>query len=115
MEVLEDRGYRATAPRKTIAKLLEQKREGFTAEALSEELPSVGRATVYRTIRLFLEAGVVCKVPMMDGARVYSLTRVGQRHYHSVCVKCGGVGEFKAEVGQGRARPGETGRFARVI
>ena len=96
MGVLEDRGYRPTAPRKAIAELLEQKHEGFTAEALSEELPSVGRATVYRTIKLFLEAGAVCKIPMMDGAHVYSLARVGHRHHHSVCVQCGAVGEFKA-------------------
>ena len=96
MEVLENRGYRATAPRKAIAKLLEQKRDGFSVEALSEELPSVGRATVYRTIKLFLEMGVVCKIPMMDGAYVYSLARVGHRHHHSVCVQCGAVGEFKA-------------------
>ena len=94
--VLENRVYRATAPRKAIAKLLEQKHEGFTTEALSEELSSVGRATVHRTIKLFIEAGVVCKLPMMDGAPVYSLTRVGHRHYHSVCVGCRAVGEFKA-------------------
>ena len=96
MEALENRGYRATAPRKAIARLLEQKYEGFTVEALSEELPSVGRATVYRTVKLLLEAGVICKLLMMDGARVYSLTRVGHRHHHSICVQCGVVGEFKA-------------------
>ena len=96
MEVLQDRGYRTTAPRKAIARLLEQKHDGFTVEALSEELPSVGRATVYRTIKLFLEAGVICKLLKMDGARMYSLTRVGHRHHHSVCVQCGAVGEFKA-------------------
>ena len=96
MAVLENRGYKATAPRKAIVKLLERKHESFTTEALSEELPSVGRATVYRTIKLLLEAGVVCKLLMMDGAHVYSLTRVGHRHHHSVCVQCGAVGEFKA-------------------
>ena len=42
---LEDRGYRATAPRKAVAKLLEQKQKGFTVEALSEELPSVALPT----------------------------------------------------------------------
>ena len=96
MEILANRGYRVTAPRKAIAELLERKHEGFTVEALSEELPSVGRATVYRTIKLFLEAGVVCKLLMMDGARLYSLTRVGHRHHYSVCVQCGAVGELKA-------------------
>ncbi len=96
MTVLENRGYRATAPRRAIAKLLEQKHEGFTTESLIEELPSVGRATVYRTVKLFLEAGVVCRLSMMDGAHVYSLARLGDRHHHSVCVQCGAVGEFKA-------------------
>ena len=96
MAVLENRGYRATAPRKAVVELLEQKHEGFTVEALSEELPSVGRATVYRTIKLFIEAGVVCKLPMMDGSPVYSLSRVDDCHYHSVCVKCGAVAEFEA-------------------
>ncbi len=96
MDVLESRGYRPTPSRKAIARLVEQKHGGFTAEGLREELPSVGRATVYRTIRLFLEAGVICKLLMMNGARVYSLARVGHRHHHAVCVQCGAVGEFDA-------------------
>ena len=96
MAVLEDRGYRATAPRRAIAELLEQKHEGFTAEALNEELPSVGRATVFRTIKILLDAGVVCRIPKMDGAPVYSLALAGRHHHHSICVQCGAVGEFKA-------------------
>ena len=94
--VLEDQGYRLTAPRKAITELLQQKHEGFTAEALSEELPSVGRATVFRTIKLLLEAGVVCRIPKMDGSAMYSLARAGRHHHHSVCVQCGAVEEFKA-------------------
>ena len=96
MAVLEDRGYRATAPREAIANLLEQKHEGFTAEALNEELPSVGRATVYRTIKLFIEAGAVCRLATIDGAQMYSLCRVGHHHHHSVCIQCGAVEEFRA-------------------
>ena len=87
--VLEDLGYKATAPRKAIAKLLEQKHDTFTLEALSEELPSVGRATVFRTIRLLLETGVVCRIPMMDGTPLYCLTRVSHRHHHSASVPSG--------------------------
>ena len=89
MAALENRGHRATAPRKAIAKLLEQTNEGFTAEAINEKLPSVGRATVFRTIKLFLELGMVCKIPMTDGSHVYGLTR-------SVCLQCGAMVEFKA-------------------
>ncbi len=95
MAVLEDRGYRSTAPRLAIIQLLEMKQAGFTAEEISEELPSVGRATVYRTIKLLLEEGVICKLALMDGAPKYSLSR-NEHHHHTVCVKCGTVGEFRA-------------------
>ena len=97
LAVLESGGYRATAPRKAIASLLARKQEGFSAEALSYELPSVGRATVYRTINLFLEAGVVCKLATLNGSHIYSLCGIGHHHHHMVCVECGAVEEFKAD------------------
>ena len=96
MAVLEGLGHRSTAPRKAIAELLEQKQDSFTAEALSEELPSVGRATVFRTIKLLLEAGAVCKLATIDGSQMYSLCRIGHHHHHSVCIQCGAVEEFRA-------------------
>lgn len=93
--VLEDQGYRITAPRQAITQLLERKQEGFTAEEIIAELDTVGRATVYRTIKLLLRAGVVCKLATMDGAPKYSLSRA-EHHHHTVCVSCGAVGEFRA-------------------
>lgn len=94
---LEGGGYRVTAPRRAIASLLEQKQEGFSVEALSDELPSVGRATVYRTIKLFHAAGVVCKLATINGSHMYSLCRIGHHHHHTVCVECGAVEEFRVD------------------
>ena len=95
MAILEDRGYRSTAPRRAIIRILDGKQEGFTAEDLCSELPGVGRATVFRTIKLLLEAGVICRLNLLDGAPKYSLSRV-EHHHHTVCVRCGIVGEFRA-------------------
>ena len=95
--ILESGGYRVTSPRRAIASLLEKKQEGFSMEELSEELPSVGRATVYRTIKLFHAAGVVCKLAMMNGSHMYSLCGVGHHHHHTVCVVCGVVEEFRVD------------------
>ena len=95
MAVLEDRGYRSTAPRRAIVRLLAQKQEGFTAEEICKELPGVGRATIFRTIKLLLNAGVVCKLNLINGAPRYSLSRI-EHHHHTVCVRCGNVGEFRA-------------------
>ena len=95
MAVLEDQGYRSTAPRRAIVALLERKQRGFDAEEINEELPSVGRATVYRTIKMLLKAGVICKIALMDGAPKYSLSRI-EHHHHTVCIRCGTVDEFRA-------------------
>ena len=95
LAVLEDNGYRSTAARREVVRLLETKEEGFSAEEISGELPGVGRATVYRTIKLLLEAGVLCKLALLDAAPKYTLARV-EHHHHTVCVRCGNVGEFRA-------------------
>ncbi len=95
MAVLEDRGYRSTGPRRAIIRVLDGKQEGFTAEEIGNELPWVGRATIFRTIKLLVEVGVICRLNLIDGAPRYSLSRVGH-HHHTVCVKCGNVGEFRA-------------------
>ncbi len=94
MAVLEDRGHRTTGPRRRVIDLLERKGEGFSAEGVCAELLDVGRATVYRTIKLMLEAGVVCKLALPDGTSKYSLARF-EHHHHTVCVACGTVGEFR--------------------
>ncbi|MDP6101933.1 MAG: Fur family transcriptional regulator [Dehalococcoidia bacterium] len=94
LATLEDRGYRVTRPRREVLSLLGQKHEGFSAEEVYAELPGVGRATVYRSIKLLLEAGVICKLVLPTGGQKYSLAR-GEHHHHTVCVMCGVVAEFR--------------------
>ena len=95
MAILEDRGYRSTAPRRAIVKVVEEKQEGFTAEDVVRDLPKIGRATVFRTLKLFLEAGIICRLSLLDGAPRYMLSRV-EHHHHTICIKCGKIGEFRA-------------------
>lgn len=94
LATLEDRGYRVTGPRRDVVGLMERKAEGFSAEELSNALPHVGRATIYRTIKLLLDAEVVCKLSLPDGTPKYALARFGH-HHHTVCVNCGSVGDFR--------------------
>ncbi len=94
LAALEDLGYRLTPARRDVITILDKKQEGFSAEEVSSELPRVGRATVYRTIKLLLQAGVLCKLSLPDGAPKYAIARV-EHHHHTVCVRCGTVGEFR--------------------
>ncbi|NQW19827.1 MAG: transcriptional repressor [Chloroflexi bacterium] len=91
---LEDRGLRKTATRSTIVARIETANDAFTAEQLCRDLPGVGRATVYRTIRHLVDAGALCKLPILDGAPMYSIARV-EHHHHTICSKCGTIGEFR--------------------
>ncbi len=72
----------------------EERQDSFSAEEISRDLLGVGRATVYRTIKLLLEAGVVCKLALPNGEPTYALAKV-EHHHHTICVKCGTVGEFR--------------------
>ena len=94
MALLEDRGHRATATRRQIIRVIESKPDSFAAEEISDELPGVGRATVYRTMKLLLQAGIVCKLSLPNGAPTYTLARI-EHHHHTVCVDCGAVSEFR--------------------
>ena len=91
---LEDIGCRMTAPRRRVVDLLEHKHSAFGAEELLGELPGVGRATVYRTIRLLLDAGAICKSSLPDGSPRYTVDQA-HHHHHAVCVRCGRVEEFR--------------------
>ena len=89
LEALEERGYRSTAPRRTMAAAIGEQSRHFTAEGLRQQLPpSLGRATVYRTLKILVEADVLCRVLLEDGDLHYQLSHRGH-HHHLLCVQCG--------------------------
>ena len=91
---LEDAGLRITDQRRQIVAAIERRDGGFTAEELAADLGGVGRATVYRTLKLLVHADVICKLALSDGTPMYSPSRV-EHHHHSVCSSCGAVEEFR--------------------
>ena len=96
---LEVNGYRMTGPRRAVAAAVIRHRGSFTAEALHADLKGVGRATVYRTLKLLLHSGVICKLPMPEGTPRYQLSQV-EHHHHTVCTSCGRIGEFRASTAE---------------
>ena len=88
LDTLEERGYRSTSPRRAVADAIASQQRHFTAEALRERLPWVGRATIYRSLKLLVEAGVLCRVLLEDGNLHYQLSHRGH-HHHLLCVECG--------------------------
>ena len=89
LETLDERGFRSTAPRRALAAAIAEQEHHFTAEGLRKQLPpSLGRATVYRTLKILVDAGVICRVLLEDGDLHYQLSIQGH-HHHLLCVQCG--------------------------
>ena len=93
IDAIGGRRYRITHPRRRVIASIAEKDTNFTAEELHAELNGVGRATVYRTIKLLVEQGLLCKISLPDGSPRYMLTMSGH-HHHLVCVSCSLVSEF---------------------
>jgi Fur family ferric uptake transcriptional regulator len=59
--------------------------------------PAIGYATVYRTLKLFAEAGIAREIHFGDGQSRYEHIAEGEHHDHLVCTRCGSVQEFENE------------------
>jgi Fur family transcriptional regulator, ferric uptake regulator len=87
---LEARGYRVTPSRRAVVAAILGQPGHFTADDLVNRCRSAGRATVFRTLRLLTELGVVCRVMLEDGSKHYMVSQRGH-HHHLVCTGCGRV------------------------
>ena len=93
----EDKGLRMTGQRRVIAEVLESSRDHPDVEELYSRAqavdPRISIATVYRTVKLFEEAGILEKVEFGDGrARYEDAER--DHHDHLIDMNSGKVIEF---------------------
>lgn len=96
--LLGERGIRFTAERRLIVRHAVSVLH-FTAEGLVKDVrqadATVARATVYRTLALLQEIGVVEKHDFRYGPPNYELTFGKAHHDHLMCVQCGEIIEFQ--------------------
>ncbi|MCP4426129.1 MAG: transcriptional repressor [Chloroflexi bacterium] len=94
---LQKKGYRFTAARQAILQTLVGCGGHITADDLAvrvrEAAPNVGRMTVYRTLDLLSELGLIRPVYQGTGAAHYVLMDDGH-HHHLICSACHKVIEF---------------------
>jgi Fur family ferric uptake transcriptional regulator len=56
---------------------------------------NIGLATIYRTLNLLKDAGLVEQHSFADGRAIFEISRPGTHHDHLVCVTCGKIEEFE--------------------
>jgi Fur family ferric uptake transcriptional regulator len=95
---IQQAGLRRTAQRDLILEVFLRTEEHLTSEDLywlvQKEDPTVGHTTVYRTLKLFTEAGLAREVRFGDNKTYYEHHFEHQHHDHMICTECGKVIEF---------------------
>ncbi len=94
-QALIRRGRRITAARHQLLEAMAGAGDTFAAETVADAAPGVGRATVFRTLRMLQELGFVCQVVLGDGTVAYRLGSEGH-HHHTLCHVCGSVADFSS-------------------
>lgn len=100
---LKKQGIRLTRQRQVLLDLIEQSGAHLDAEHLfrlaQQHDPKINRVTVYRTLRMLKDTGLVDELDLMhwEGEAHYYETRMKQEHAHVVCLRCGKVEEFYGE------------------
>ena len=93
-------GYRASGPRTLVVDALAELGCSVTARDIADRVDARGRraglASVYRTLELLAELGLVQRFDVGEGvARYEPALPSGEHHHHLVCDRCGGVTAFE--------------------
>lgn len=95
-----DKGLRMTGPRRVIARVLSEAEDHPDVQQVHERAnkidPAISIATVYRTVRLFEEAGIISRLDFGEGRARYEETP-DEHHDHLIDVESGKVFEFRDE------------------
>jgi len=99
-QIFHATGRRLTSQRRLLLEVLTERDDHLDAEAIyalaKKRDPNISLATVYRTLKVLKEVGVVQeRILDREGQRHhYELT--AEAHYHFTCLECGRVIEFES-------------------
>jgi Fur family ferric uptake transcriptional regulator len=94
---LATRGYKLTAPRRAVLDVIAGMCESLSPAEIYERArrryPRLGLVTVYRTLDILVEVGVLRRVHLDDGCHSYAPIQAAHGH-HLICSTCNQVVEF---------------------
>ncbi|MDQ3235939.1 MAG: transcriptional repressor [Actinomycetota bacterium] len=88
---IRGRGYKVTPQRMAVLEALAAEQHQ-SMDSIRSRCPRVGLVTMYRTLDLLSEIGVVRRLDLGDGPR-YELAE--DHHHHMICESCGDISEFE--------------------
>ena len=93
-------GFRLTLPRQAILNVFAENPKHLSAEEIfllvHKNYPGIGFATVYRTLDLLTQMGLIFKFDFGEGRSRYELASetAKQHHHHLICAKCSRIIDY---------------------
>src|ERR1700685_2410123 len=100
MKELAARHVRITAQRRLLVNIIQDSPRHLDAATLLEiarkQDPEIDRATVYRTIALLKDCGLIDELDLMhiEGEKHYYEAKTNRDHCHMACFQCGAIMEY---------------------
>jgi len=98
-EFIRSKGLRQTPEREIILAEICRKREHFDVDELFLRLrgqdKKISKASIYRTLPLLVECGLIREVNFVDGHWHYEQIYGQPHHCHLRCLSCGAMVEFE--------------------
>lgn len=95
---LEAKSLRKTSERNTILEEIYKRNDHFDADTLyfdiNQKKFNLSRATIYNTLELFLDCGLVKRHQFGKNIAVYEKSFGYKQHDHLICINCKKVLEF---------------------
>lgn len=99
-DYLSREGLKGTRQRELIVRTFAGREDHVSVDDLLElvrrDEPNIGYATVYRTLKLLVDAGLASERHFGDGFTRFE-PRDEEHHDHMICTKCGKIVEFHDE------------------
>jgi Fur family ferric uptake transcriptional regulator len=96
--ILRRKGFKITPQRLAILDIVTSSHEHLTPaeifERVSHEHPGIGLVTIYRTLEMLAELGLICEMHLGGNCRSYLMRRPSVHHHHLICSECGMVIDF---------------------
>ncbi len=96
---LEKKDLKLTSQRRTILRQALDASGHFSAEKLltfsKKADATISKATVYRTLALLKESGILEEQDFGDGKKLYERAQGRTHHDHLICIRCGEIIEFE--------------------
>jgi Fur family ferric uptake transcriptional regulator len=95
---LRRHGYRLTPQRRQVVRAIAASHDYFTPatvhEKASRDTVGIGLATVYRTLEVLAELGLICHLHAGGHCPSYTVGAASRDHHHLICSGCGRVEDF---------------------